>query len=196
MINLKNINYLGSLVEDLNTLQNKNDISYFDIILLKPSYILQFLLYLLTVVFIKTVFKRFSFGTVLCLTSAQLMNIVTSLKEEKRGLKKRHKEVKQKVKEFARNISDDENIYKSIKHSVVFENIDKKEEMDRYIEFIISDVFYIDENDKIAILREVKSLYDYKDSDVKVTSTELFELETSEIPTKDKLPVKQVLRLK
>ncbi len=57
-------------------------------------------------------------------------------------------------------------------------------------------MFYIDENDKIAILREVKSLYDYKDSDVKVTSTELFELETSEIPTKDKLPVKQVLRLK
>lgn len=194
---MKRINYVGSITEDLDTLQNEENLSWFDVIIEKPVYIFQFIVYLLSIVIIKTVFKRFGWATAIAITTSQPVAIVREINNDLNALKKRRKEVKQKVSEFAKTIQDDdENLYKAIRHSVILENIDKKEEIDSYIEYITSDIFYIDGDDKIAVLREVKAKYNYKDSDVAVSSTDLYQLDEEDIPPKDKLPVKQVLRLR
>lgn len=194
---MKRINYVGSITEDLDILQNEENLSWFDVIIEKPVYVFQFIVYLLSIVIIKSAFKRFSWATAIAITTSQPVAIVREINNDLKELKKKRKEVKQKVKEFAKTIQDDdENLYKAISHSVVLENIDKKEEIDRYIEYITSDIFYIDGEDKIAVLREVKAKYNYKDSDVTVSSTDLYQLEEEDIPPKDKLPVKQVLRLR
>lgn len=194
---MKRINYVGSITEDLDILQNEENLSWFDVIIEKPVYIFQFIVYLLSIVIIKSAFKRFSWATAIAITTSQPVAIVREINNDLKELKKKRKEVKQKVKEFAKTIQDDdENLYKAISHSVVLENIDKKEEIDRYIEYITSDIFYIDGEDKIAVLREVKAKYNYKDSDVLMTSTDLYQLDDEDIPPKDKLPVKQVLKLK
>lgn len=194
---MKRINYVGSITEDLDILQNEENLSWFDVIIEKPVYIFQFIVYLLSIVIIKSAFKRFSWATAIAITTSQPVAIVREINNDLKELKKKRKEVKQKVKEFAKTIQDDdENLYKAISHSVVLENIDKKEEIDRYVEYITSDIFYIDGEDKIAVLREVKAKYNYKDSDVLMTSTDLYQLDDEDIPPKDKLPVKQVLKLK
>lgn len=194
---MKRINYVGSITEDLDILQNEENLSWFDVIIEKPVYVFQFIVYLLSIVIIKSAFKRFSWATAIAITTSQPVAIVREINNDLNALKKRRKEVKQKVSEFAKTIQDDdENLYKAISHSVVLENIDKKEEIDRYIEYITSDIFYIDGEDKIAVLREVKAKYNYKDSDVLMTSTDLYQLDDEDIPPKDKLPVKQVLKLK
>lgn len=194
---MKRINYVGSITEDLDILQNEENLSWFDVIIEKPVYVFQFIVYLLSIVIIKSAFKRFSWATAIAITTSQPVAIVREINNDLKELKKKRKEVKQKVKEFAKTIQDDdENLYKAISHSVVLENIDKKEEIDRYIEYITSDIFYIDGEDKIAVLREVKAKYNYKDSDVLMTSTDLYQLDDEDIPPKDKLPVKQVLKLK
>lgn len=194
---MKQINYVGSITEDLDILQNEENLSWFDVIIEKPVYIFQFIVYLLSIVIIKSAFKRFSWATAIAITTSQPVAIVREINNDLKELKKKRKEVKQKVKEFAKTIQDDdENLYKAISHSVVLENIDKKEEIDRYVEYITSDIFYIDGEDKIAVLREVKAKYNYKASDVLMTSTDLYQLDDEDIPPKDKLPVKQVLKLK
>lgn len=70
------------------------------------------------------------------------------------------------------------------------------EDIDTYLDTIISDIYIINASAKIKVLREIKqTLKSNKDSE-KTEITNLYQLEENEMPQANEMPVKQTLELR
>lgn len=190
---MKNIQYDGSLTDDLKSLNDKfNVLAYFK----DNKSELCLILLLVVMIIITNAISSLSLGSVIACYSWSFIQAHKRYTKARDKFYENKKEIKNKINNLGIELSERKKMHKVLKHSKVFENINIQEEMDRYIENITSDIYYINSEDKIAALREVKSKLKYNDGDLTVKSTDLYKLDESDLPSKNKMPVKQVLKLR
>lgn len=190
---MKNIQYDGSLTDDLKSLNDKfNVLTYFK----DNKSELYLILLLVVMIIITNAISSLPLGSVIACYSWSFIQAHKRYTKARDKFYENKKEIKNKINNLGIELSERKKMHKVLKHSKVFENINIQEEMDRYIENITSDIYYINGEDKIAVLREVKSKLKYNDGDLSVKSTDLYKLDESDLPSKNKMPVKQVLKLR
>ncbi len=190
---MKNIQYDGSLTDDLKSLNDKfNVLTYFK----DNKSELYLILLLVVMIIITNAISSLPLGSVIACYSWSFIQAHKRYTKARDKFYENKKEIKNNINNLGIELSERKKMHKVLKHSKVFENINIQEEMDRYIENITSDIYYINGEDKIAVLREVKSKLKYNDGDLSVKSTDLYKLDESDLPSKNKMPVKQVLKLR
>lgn len=190
---MKNIHYKGSLSSDLKDVNKKFNISiYFS----RNSQDFWLIPLLIVLMIITKAISNLNVSTIIACYSYSFLQIIKRYKKAKEEFNNEKKEIKEKFDKLGESLSERKKMRKMLKRAKVFESIDLQEEMDRYIEHITSDIYYINSEDKIALLREVKLIYSYKEQDMVVSSTDLYRVDDNELPPKPELPVKQVLKLK
>lgn len=190
---MKNIQYDGSLTDDLKTLgKNFNPISYF------KDNINDFFLILLLIgmIILTNAISSLPLGSVVACYTYSFLQIHKRYCKARDKFYESKKDIKEKIDNLGIDLSERKKMHKVLKRSKVFEHVNIQEEMDRYIENISSDIYYINSEDKIAALREIKSCFKYNDGNLSVKSTELYKLDDNELPRKNEMPVRQVLKLR
>lgn len=190
---MKNIQYDGSLTDDLKTLdKNFNPITYF------KENINDFFLILLLIgmIILTNAISSLPLGSVVACYTYSFLQIHKRYCKARDKFYESKKDIKEKIDNLGIDLSERKKMHKVLKRSKVFEHVNIQEEMDRYIEDISSDIYYINSEDKIAALREVKSKLKYNDGNLSVTSTKLYKIEDNDLPRKNEMPVRQVLRLR
>ncbi|MCX4249325.1 MAG: hypothetical protein OSJ65_06140 [Bacilli bacterium] len=209
---MKKINYVGSLTKDIETIQNKEQEESTIPLVIKVFAVTIFFLTAMSICLhqfssalivpisstlsalacAKSISASKFFARERAKTDASLriMNLALKISELER------QESLEKIVESQYSVIDIENaVVLSESISNPSENPFTKDDLSDYIE-MVSDIYFINDHDKIKILREVKKCIALGNDYNIVHGSELFELEESEYPKKDKLPVKQVLKLR
>ncbi len=84
----------------------------------------------------------------------------------------------------------------TLEDTVVISSSEIEEGIDEYIELITSEIYYLDLEDKIQVLKEIKKIIKKKDGDATHKETELLKLEETDLESIPSIPVKQVLKLR
>lgn len=189
---MKEVEYDGSLVSDIKGINR--GYSFFDY--LKENKAEKWLIVLLIVMICVTgLITHLNLPTLLACYTGSYINLYVRYKECKSEFNKKKKEKKKRIKNLSKVLSARKYIYPELKRAKIFEMKEVHDEMDNYIEIITSDVYYINDEDKIAVLREVKNSCLSKGLNMSVKKTKLYELEEDDLPRVENMPVRQVLRL-
>lgn len=191
---MKKINYVGSLTEDLKTIQQNSRYTIIDFIKDKNNWLSLGALGVFVILFIALATKN---TTAVCFLTPQIIRVLSEFSDAKDKYKKKRKDAKKKLSEFSTELSENENLYEPLKNSVVL--TDTKRDTDNlfseYVDYVISNIYYINKKDQIVALREVKSTISDKRSS-QLIETNLYQLEENELPPRSELPVKQVLKIR
>lgn len=208
---MKKIKYAGTLTEDIKLVNNKDKepnifrkLFFTSKVVLFGYVIIIPLMLICTKANIAMITSITSaFATLTMINSSKTFLNVTREGNKRKAISRIIDLVWDLSKEDAENIDSVDEVYtfEDLAEAVVIETEKKVDEKDQlmndYIEEITSDIYIINNKDKIRVLREVKkSINGKKQLSPFVSCVSLHELEESELPPRSKLPVKQVLRIK
>lgn len=71
-----------------------------------------------------------------------------------------------------------------------------KADLDAYLDTIISDIYFVNDQNKIAVLREIKEVFLINKKRKMTKCSTLYQLEAKEMPKENEMPVKQTLELR
>lgn len=190
---MKKINYKGSLLKNFK----KTEGNYNFITFLKKNKAEFWLLVLIIIMIIVTnLFSSLPLASIIACYAYSFMQLHKRYNEAKKDFYKEQDKIKDEINVLGEESLNEKKLYKALKRAKVFEHTNIKEEMDLYLEYITSDIYYINNEDKIAVLREVKSYTKYKGGCLAAKDISLYKLEGDEITNKKELPVRQVLKLR
>lgn len=213
---MKKIKYNGSLTNDLDLINDRNqepdNIGNFNLFI-RTTWII-----LLAIIFLLALSGKLNPALISSLVSSITAITLTSSTNRHLRNSKRFKKMNAKTQlhsllyELAKKQKDLDmekhldNIYRidDIIEAVVVEHSPENttesittEDIEDYIREVTSDIYIINNAAKLKVLREIKNVMTITGSKRAVTgSATLYELEEDEIPRKEELPVKQVLRLR
>lgn len=214
---MKEIKYRGCLTDDLEEIndksKDKDSLGLLYKLIIEIWVILIVLLLLSGILgkFNPTVLSSFvSSITAVTLTTTVRRNNRTAKEIKKMQTRDRVLSLVPEISEYTRGLNDTvsfENVYKidDVLNAVVVptpsdetkENEVSMSDISDFVEEITSDIYIVNKEAKIKVLREIKEMITYGEDKKHITGTAtLYELEDEEMPKKSELPVKQVLRLR
>ncbi|MCH5167634.1 MAG: hypothetical protein J1F35_07090 [Erysipelotrichales bacterium] len=214
---MKNVDYDGSLKDDLELINNEDEeyskLHKKHIFNIAVTFIPLFLITVLSFVVKKAWIIAVSMPSINNSYISRDEEIKKAKKERKERRKKAKKRVKEFIPELIETLEDNKKssfskTYDNIKDAVIIESTEVKErqiefatynfsdeDIDNYIKYIISDIYFLDAQDKIQVLRETKKVVKftaYNDAYIKETKLDLFE--DDDFPPQ--LPVEKMLVLR
>lgn len=190
---MEKIPYDGNLTNDIKRTQEKfNIITYLKE---NKSEILLMLIMFALMAFTKAV-TSLSLPSVIACYSYNFYLAYKRYIDAKEKFSEKKRDAKMRIKDLGITLNERKKMRKVLKRAKVFETKNIQDEMNQYIEHITSDIYYINSEDKINVLREIKSRFKYADGDLSVYSSALYKLLDEEMPSKQDMPVRQVLKLR
>lgn len=211
---MKKINYKGSLTDDLDTLNNRNDekddsLETLFLIIKRLSIVV------LVLLFLSALFGQVSPVVISSLCSSiTAITLSSSVRNSRKSITRYNKlhaesQIHSLLYELSKNkdyLSSDFYKLEDIINAAVIEQETNNDDKDKnaslvdiedYLDEITSDIYIVNKDAKIMVLREIKNIMTYGDNKRHVTgSSTLYELEGEEIPKREEMPVKHVLKLR
>lgn len=191
---MKELEYNGSITDDFNSAQERK-YNIFTHLKKEPSAGLEFLL-IIKQIFISKAISKLNLGAITACYITTFIHMFKRFKKSKNDFLQRRMDIEDNINELGEISLNEKRMYKVLSQSKTFEKKVTEELVNKYIDHISSDIYYIDNEDKIAVLRELKTFYRYKKSKTTATHTKLFKLDDDELPPRNQMPVRQVLKLK
>lgn len=214
---MKEIKYRGCLTDDLEEINDKSKDK--DSLGLLYKLIIEIWVILIVLLLLSGILGKFnptilssfvSSITAITLTTTVRRNNRTAKEIRKMQTRDRVVSLVPEISEYKRGLNDTvsfENVYKidDVLNAVVVptpsdepkENEVSMSDISDFVEEITSDIYIVNKEAKIKVLREIKETITYGEDKKHITGTAtLYELEDEEMPKKSELPVKQVLRLR
>lgn len=212
---MKEIKYVGSLTDDLDEINGRNKDNEITSTLFKVFKSISLIVVILFIISVITgglnpviLSSLTSSLTAITITRAARTNNFAARNLKRMQLKTQisslafelSKRADFKEEYYTENIEDAviiKNDERSNDESEIHESEIHESDIDDYIKEITSDIYFLSKHDKIKVLREIKSVFYSKDYERTISAaTKLYELEENELPKQNKLPVKQVLKLR
>ncbi len=207
---MKEIKYVGSLTDDLDEINGRNKDNEITSTLFKVFKSISLIVVILFIISVITgglnpviLSSLTSSLTAITITRAARTNIFAARNLKKMQLKT---QISSLAFELSKRADFKEEYYtENIEDAVIIKNDERsndeseihESDIDDYIKEITSDIYFLNKQDKIKVLREIKSVFYSKDYERTISAaTKLYELEENELPKQNKLPVKQVLKLR
>ena len=213
---MKKLDYEGSLIDDLNLINEKEptdmDIAFKGIL----SYIALITVDVLWCLLFTLQGHPIIGYSLIGSSSSIFVNIKDSARKKENEKKDKKKDALKRIKKFFKTIFDSESTndlvnldsYETLKDAIVVTDSQRVEQEDRrlerlyqdnlkkYYEVVISDIYYLDLDNQIKILREIKEIVLFeskkaKSSYIKYSSLNI--LEEEDYPSE--LPVQKLLEL-
>lgn len=207
---MKEIKYVGSLTDDLDEINGRNKDNEITSTLFKVFKSISLIVVILFIISVITgglnpviLSSLTSSLTAITITRAARTNNFAARNLKRMQLKT---QISSLAFELSKRADFKEEYYtENIEDAVIIKNDERsndeseiqESDIDDYIKEITSDIYFLNKRDKIKVLREIKSVFYSKDYERTISAaTKLYELEENELPKQNKLPVKQVLKLR
>lgn len=207
---MKEIKYVGSLTDDLDEINGRNKDNEITSTLFKVFKSISLIVVILFIISVITgglnpviLSSLASSLTAITITRAARTNNFAARNLKRMQLKT---QISSLAFELSKRADFKEEYYtENIEDAVIIKNDERsndeseiqESDIDDYIKEITSDIYFLNKRDKIKVLREIKSVFYSKDYERTISAaTKLYELEENELPKQNKLPVKQVLKLR
>lgn len=207
---MKEIKYVGSLTDDLDEINGRNKDNEITSTLFKVFKSISLIVVILFIISVITgglnpviLSSLTSSLTAITITRAARTNNFAARSLKRMQLKT---QISSLAFELSKRADFKEEYYtENIEDAVIIKNDERsndeseiqESDIDDYIKEITSDIYFLNKRDKIKVLREIKSVFYSKDYERTISAaTKLYELEENELPKQNKLPVKQVLKLR